>query len=165
MAESLTPNMEMYLKTIYEIQGAGRSPRVKAIADQLGVTMPSVSGAIETLQNMGLVEHAPYAAVKLTPRGEKAARDVKNRNIVLHQFLEEILRLPVDVAERDACELEHIVSPQTLEHIEAFLVFTRVCRRSPSEMIAHFAEWLECRGSATECEACRREGAGSTCAP
>lgn len=155
MGEALTPNMEMYLKTIYEIEGSGRSPRVKAIADQLGVTMPSVSGAIETLQNMGLVEHSPYAAVKLTPKGEKAARDVKNRNIVLHRFLEDILQLPRDIAERDACELEHIVSPQTLEHIERFLAFTVVCRSAG--MIEHFAEWLQSGGNGAECEACRRQ--------
>jgi hypothetical protein len=40
LSDALTPNMEMYLKTIYEIGDEGRTPRVKAIADQLGVTMP-----------------------------------------------------------------------------------------------------------------------------
>jgi len=84
--------MEMYLKTIYEIDDEGRTARVKAIADQLGVTMPSVSGAIETLQSMGLVEHSPYAAVKLTEKGMRAAREVKNRNIVLLRFLQDILK-------------------------------------------------------------------------
>ena len=156
--------MEMYLKTIYEIDGSGRTPRVKAIADQLGVTMPSVSGAIETLQSMDLVEHAPYAAVKLTEKGKRAAHDVKNRNIVLLRFLQEILRLPEDIADRDACELEHIVSPMTLQHIEFFLEFTKVCRKRPGEMIEHFAEWLECRENESECEACRKDGSESTCA-
>jgi DtxR family Mn-dependent transcriptional regulator len=156
--------MEMYLKTIYEIGDEGRTPRVKAIADQLGVTMPSVSGAIETLQSLGLVEHTPYAAVKLTRKGEQAAREVKNRHIVLQQFLRDILKLPDEIAERDACEMEHIVSPQTLQHVQLFLEFTQVCRRSPDEMIAHFAEWLDCRENDAECDACKREGAGPTCA-
>jgi DtxR family Mn-dependent transcriptional regulator len=156
--------MEMYLKTIYEIDDEGRTPRVKAIADQLGVTMPSVSGAIETLQSMGLVEHSPYAAVKLTAKGKRAAREVKNRNIVLLRFLQDVLKLPEDIADRDACELEHIVSPMTLAHIEMFLEFTQVCRKHPQEMIAHFADWLECRENDSECDACRKEGSETTCA-
>ena len=49
--------------------------------------MASVSEMLRRLADKGLVEHTPYAAVKLTPKGERAAREVKNRHIVLQQFL------------------------------------------------------------------------------
>ena len=120
--KSLTSNMEMYLKTIFEIAGAGSQPRVKAIADRLGVTMPSVSGAVESLQKKGLVQHSPYGDVRLTTKGQRVAREVKNRNDLIYRFLLEVLRLPEATASRDACVLEHVVSPKTLDRLRPYLL-------------------------------------------
>jgi DtxR family Mn-dependent transcriptional regulator len=115
-----TPNMEMYLKTIYQIVDEGSAPRVKSIADRLGVKMPSVTGALETLRARGLVSHDRYGDVQLTARGKKTARDVKGRNDLIHKFLLEVLKLPPDIAAQDACILEHVVSPMTLERLGSF---------------------------------------------
>lgn len=163
VTKGLTPNMEMYLKTIFEIDGAGQQARVKVIADRLGVTMPSVSGAIENLQKRGLVQHSPYGDVKLTGKGRRLAREVKDRNELLYRFLLEVLHLPEHIASRDACVLEHVVSPKTLERLSSFLEFTHVCERGAGEMIAHFSEWLECTERGDACQACIKEG-GKTCA-
>jgi DtxR family Mn-dependent transcriptional regulator len=157
VAHHLTPNMEMYLKTIYEIDGDGEPPRVKTIADRLGVTMPSVSGAVETLQRRGLVEHSPYGAVRLTRKGKRVARDVKDRNDLLYRFLLDVLKLPEAIASRDACVLEHVVSPRTLERLSLFLEFTRVCKRGASEVIDHFSDWLECQDQDGDCAGCVEE--------
>ena len=121
--KTLTPNMEMYLKTIFEIDDNGDRARVKVIAERLGVTMPSVSGAVENLQKRGLVQHNPYGDVKLTTRGRRVAREVKERNDTIYRYLLEVLHLPETVASRDACVLEHVVSPKTLQRMEAFLEF------------------------------------------
>ena len=158
MSKPLTPNMEMYLKTIYEIVGEGGEPRVKAIADRLGVKMPSVSGALETLQHRGLVAHDRYGDVRLTSRGSKVAREVKGRNDLIHRFLLEVLRIPPATASRDACVLEHVVSPQTLDRLASFLEFLHVCGRGANETIAHFGEWLDCVEHGEGCGACREHG-------
>ena len=134
--------MEMYLKTILEIAGEGEPPRVKAIAERLGVTMPSVSGAVESLQNRGLVEHSPYGAVKLTHKGEELARGVKMRNDLLYRFLLDVLQLPQEQASAEACELEHVVSEQTLERISRFLDFAGVRDGETGEIVTKFRDWL-----------------------
>jgi DtxR family transcriptional regulator, Mn-dependent transcriptional regulator len=154
----LTPNMEMYLKTIYEIVDEGNAPRVKAIAERLGVKMPSVSGALETLQTRGLVAHDRYGDVRLTTKGRRVAREVKSRNDLIHRFLLEVLRLPPATASREACVLEHVVSPKTLERLSAFLEFLRVCNRGATETIAHFGQWLDCSEHEGECRACAEHG-------
>ncbi len=154
----LTPNMEMYLKTIYEIVDEGNDPRVKAIAERLGVKMPSVSGALETLQTRGLVAHDRYGDVRLTTKGRRVAREVKSRNDLIHRFLLEVLRLPPAIASRDACVLEHVVSPKTLERLSAFLEFLQVCNRGATETIAHFGQWLDCSEHGGECRACVEHG-------
>jgi len=158
MNKPLTPNMEMYLKTIYEIVDEGASPRVKTIADRLGVKMPSVTGAIETLQGRGLVAHDRYGDVKLTSNGRRVAREVKDRNDLIRRFLVEVLRIPAATANRDACTLEHVVSTQTLERLSSFLEFLNVCGRGANETIAHFGEWLDCVESGEACVSCRAHG-------
>jgi len=163
MNKALTPNMEMYLKTILEIDGDGSEARVKGIADKLGVKMPSVTGAVDSLQKRGLVRHSPYGGVELTPRGRRLAREVKDRNDLLVRFLRDVLNLPEKIAVRDACELEHVVSPKTIERLSAFLKFTEVCKSGASELMQHFAEWVESQESDTTCETCVSEGEGTRC--
>ena len=140
--KSLTPNMEMYLKTIYEIADEGGQPRVKLIAKRLGVTMPSVTGAIENLQNKNLVEHTPYGDVRLTTRGRRIARQVKERHELIHRFLSNVLKLPAAMASRDACVLEHVVSPRTFERMSSFLQFTEAYPDFSTDLIEKFEEWL-----------------------
>jgi len=150
--------MEMYLKTIYEIVGQGDSPRIKTIATQLGVTMPSVSGAIDSLQKKGLVAHDPYGDVKLTTKGRRVAREVKNKNDLIYQFLHVVLKLPEATAEKDACALEHVVSPKTIDRISQFLLFSRVCELGADKMIEHFGEWIACSERGETCASCLKEG-------
>ena len=164
MSKSLSPNMEMYLKTIFEIDGGGSAPRVKAIADRLGVTMPSVSGAIEALKQKGLVAHNPYGDVRLTRKGRSVAREVKDRNDLIYRVLLEVLKLPEPIASRDACVLEHVISPRTLERLSAFLEFTQVCQRGADEIIDHFSEWLECGERGEDCRGCSDHGGSTRCA-
>ncbi len=159
MAESLTPNMEMYLKTIYELDASGQDARVKAIADRLGVRMPSVTGAVDSLQEKGLVEHEPYGAIRLTARGRRIAREVKARNDLIHRFLRDVLKLPEGIAAHDACVLEHVLSPRTVDRISAFLRFTTQCHHGGSDLIAHFERWLADGAADGPCPAC--EGTGS----
>jgi len=158
MDKPLTPNMEMYLKTIYEIVDEGNEPRVKLIADRLRVKMPSVTGALETLQGRGLVSHDRYGDVRLTVLGRDTARDVKERNDLIHTFLLEVLKVPAETASRDACVLEHVVSPVTLERLSAFLEFLRVCKGGAHEAISHFQNWLECQDGAGACAMCAEHG-------
>lgn len=162
MNKPLTPNMEMYLKTIYQIVDEGSEPRVKTIADRLGVKMPSVTGALETLRARGLVSHDRYGDVQLTARGKKTAREVKGRNDLIHKFLLEVLKLPPDIAAQDACILEHVMSPMTLERLGSFLEFLRVCNRGANETISHFEHWLSCYESGENCNECPGPG-GTRC--
>jgi DtxR family Mn-dependent transcriptional regulator len=147
VGKPLTPNMEMYLKTIFEIVDGGGEPRVKTIADRLGVKMPSVTGALETLRGRGLVAHDRYGDVRLTVRGQRVAREVKVRNDLIHRFLLEVLQLPPATAARDACVLEHVVSPKTLDRLESFLEFLDTRGPAAGETLAQFGAWLDARES------------------
>ncbi len=163
MAVDLTPNMEMYLKTIFEIIDSGDPPRIKVIADRLGVTMPSVSGAVETLHKRGFVGHSPYGKVALTKEGRKVARKVIERNNLIYRFLKEVLGLPEATAQKDACTLEHVVSRNTLGRFSQFLEFLEVCPLGPGQMMDHFVTWAINMEKGGNCARCVEEGGVPQC--
>lgn len=163
MGTTLSPNMEMYLKTILEIVEDGEQPRVKTIADRLGVTMPSVSGAVDNLIGKGLVGHSPYKEVVLTRSGKRVAKRIKERNDLLLRFLREVLGVPEEFARKDACTLEHVVSRETLDRLELWLEFVAVCPLGVKELVHHFRQWAESGVHGTECRQCVNEGGGPRC--
>jgi DtxR family transcriptional regulator, Mn-dependent transcriptional regulator len=121
----VTASMEDYLEAIFELTEdlGSREVRVTDIARKLGVTRPSVVGMLKHLLEHGLADHDRYGGVRLKPAGLKIARETFNRHQVLQKFLEEVLGLDAEVAERDACRMEHTLSPQTLERFIALQEF------------------------------------------
>jgi DtxR family Mn-dependent transcriptional regulator len=125
MNEKLSPNMEMYLKTILRLERDDAPVRVKSIADSLGVTMPSVSEAIRNLKSKGLVEHVSYGKVRLSANGRGLAGEVDERFRSLRRFLVEVLKIDDTVAETEACEIEHVVGQETLGRLSSFLEWVK----------------------------------------
>lgn len=151
---ALTPSQEMYLKTIYLLRETNKVARVKEIAGRMSVTMSSVNGAIKTLVGRGLCSHDRYGYVDLTPAGEQTAERIVSRHEILAKFLHEVLGVDSETAREDACEMEHIVSPKTLERFVSFLTFIDGCERGASDMIRHFHEYIEygvCKEDCPEC--------------
>jgi DtxR family Mn-dependent transcriptional regulator len=137
--------MEMYLKTILRLEEHGGPVRVKAIAEALSITMPSVSEALRTLKNKGLVLHSSYGEVKLSTNGRRLAVGVSERFEVLQRFLVEILGVDEEVAQLEACEIEHVVGRDTYKRLTLFLDFLSHCEKDLSEIIDHFHDYLKQR--------------------
>lgn len=154
MAKKLSPNMEMYLKTIFRLGHDNQPVRVKAIAESLGITMPSVSEALRTLKAKGLVRHPSYGEVKLSAKGRRLAAGVNERFEVLQRFLVEILGVSERVAEHEACEVEHVVGQDTYLRLTAFLDYLENCCKDLSGIVDHFHEFLEWRMSGEQCPEC-----------
>ncbi|HDS15804.1 MAG TPA: metal-dependent transcriptional regulator [Proteobacteria bacterium] len=118
--EGLTSNMEDYLETILNIQKEQRVARVKDVARQLRVKMPSVTGAMKGLAEKGLVNYERYSFLTLTEAGEKIAREIGERHKTFYNFLTRVLDLDHETAELDACRLEHATSRKTFIRIKDF---------------------------------------------
>ena len=117
----LTQSMEDYMEVIHLLELDQGNVRVKDIAEKMEITMPSVSSAIRNLKKQGLVSHSRYNLVLLTPRGTQIAESIYLRHRVIRNFLSQVLRLDADVAERDACGMEHIISPETFESLVRYM--------------------------------------------
>lgn len=121
MSSKMTSSREDYLETIYLLQKRKQNVRVRDIAKEMSITMPSVSGFLKNLKKQGLVEHPRYDLVALTPDGMRVAREVFRRHQVIRTFLSHVLKLDSDIAERDACRIEHNISPETIESMTRYL--------------------------------------------
>lgn len=126
---NLTASLEDYLEAILRLSQVRRVVRVRDIARALGVTPASATGAVEQLKQRGLVSHEKYEDVVLTERGETLAAGVAQRHEELRSFFQDVLLLAPDMAEAEACALEHSISQVTLERLRGFLASIRQCRR------------------------------------
>lgn len=138
----LSPNMEMYLKTILRLEQANSTVRVKAIADSLGVTMPSVSEALRGLRTRNLVDHLSYGEVRLTEEGRGLATSVNERFELLRTFFSKLLRVDEETADREACEIEHVVGEDTLGRLAAFVEWTTNHGEDVRDCLTRFHEYL-----------------------
>ncbi|MHA2025775.1 MAG: metal-dependent transcriptional regulator [Candidatus Thorarchaeota archaeon] len=116
----LTKALEMYVKVAYELQDEIGTATVSDMAERLGVKAPSVTAALQKLDSMGMVKYRKYQNVKLTRKGIEIAKKLNLRNKTLLDFL---LMIGVDeeIAKNDACEIEHVVNPITIEKLEQYL--------------------------------------------
>lgn len=138
-ATELSESLEDYLEAIYHLRDEQGQTRVKEIAERMGVTMPSVSGAINALKERGLIGHEKYGAVSLTDDGLQWAQFVDRRHQTLTAFLRDILQLDEESADAEACRLEHAVSPETLRRLLAMVDFVLRCPRGGEQWLKHLA--------------------------
>ena len=116
----MTKSMEDYLEVIHVLIRDRRVARVRDVAASLNVKMPSVVKAIGELKKLELVRQEPYGDIELTPKGRKLAANVLGRHKLLKAFLVK-LNVPDEIADNDACLMEHILSATTLDRIREFV--------------------------------------------
>ncbi len=164
---ALSESLEDYLEVIRGLRAEGRVARVRDIAARKGVRMPSVASAMKRLADEGLVDYRTREYVDLTPEGEQAAERVAQRHAFLKRFLREVLLVSPATAERDACALEHSLSPETLDRIAGFYQYIKGCPRGVGRDIV--GEFRDCcasgeTGPAGECHHGRARGPGAAVA-
>jgi DtxR family Mn-dependent transcriptional regulator len=119
--KKLTFAMENYLEAIYELSNGNSGVRVSDISERMGVTKASVNNAMSTLASKGLVVNEKYKEVFLTSAGlEQAKLTSKKHNIIL-DFLTKVLKVDAEIADEDACSIEHVISNDSVRAMHEFL--------------------------------------------
>jgi Mn-dependent DtxR family transcriptional regulator len=120
-AQDLT-SVEDYMEVIYELILEKGYARSIDISKYLGVKSPSVTSMLQRLHRMGLLVYERYRGITLTAKGERLARSVKQRHLVIAKFLQ-ILGVAENIANSDAEGIEHHVHRPTIERISTFVDF------------------------------------------
>ena len=108
---------EMYLETIYVLSQKSSAVRSVDVSAHLGYSKPSVSRAIGLLKKDGLVNMDGRGYLSLTDAGEKRAKVIYERHLLLSQLLVNI-GVDEETATEDACRIEHYISEKTFDAIK-----------------------------------------------
>lgn len=113
----MTKSLEDYLEVIHNLVKKNGGARVVDIAKELDVKMPSVNNAVKELDKKGYVVYEKYQLIRLTPDGEREANAIFSRHVLLKDFLLSI-GVSEQIAEHDACLMEHNISQETLDKLK-----------------------------------------------
>lgn len=108
---------ENYLEAIYKLSKKNGDVRSVDIADELGITKPSVSVAMKNFRENGYIKVSSEGFIILTDKGLQIAENTYLRHRLIKNLLIK-LGVSEQTAERDACRIEHDISRETYEKLE-----------------------------------------------
>lgn len=111
---------EEYLEAIYGMIASGENPGVRKLARTLGVKPSSVVEYLRKMCEQGYVTYEHGGKISLTNKGFEIAREICRRHRLIRDFLISI-GVPEEIAEKDACYIEHGIHGVTLAKLEEFL--------------------------------------------
>ncbi|HBG78414.1 MAG TPA: metal-dependent transcriptional regulator [Phycisphaerales bacterium] len=140
--KKLSASSEDYLEAIYNLVSLHKVARSKDIAESLGVSRASVTGAIKLLSDKGLVDYKPYGYVYLTEKGGKEAAAVAKRHTIIETFFVKVLGVDQQEAESAACKAEHALGSTIIPRLLSFTEF--YCEQD--NIAAEFKKFCKSKG-------------------
>jgi DtxR family Mn-dependent transcriptional regulator len=122
---------EEFLEAVFAEAEAGRGD-VTSVLSRLGDHAPG-SGAADfrELADMGLLR-VEGDRISLTPDGDRRARGVVRRHRLAERLFRDLLDLSEGAAESQACEFEHILSPEATDSVCTLLGHPPTCPHGKS---------------------------------
>jgi len=137
----LSESLEDYLEVILELEQANKVARAKDIAEKMGFQRSSVTGALKSLREKGLINYAPYSFITLTTKGAKIAKEITRCHNVLKDFLFRVLQIEDEKADAIACRMEHAIDRSTVNMLVNFIDFIDNCPRAGADWIQAFVNF------------------------
>ena len=155
MSESrpLSATLEDYLEAMARLIDERGLARVRDIAAALSVHKSSVTTALRSLSEKGLIDYAPYEVATLTPQGAQVARRIRDRHEVIRGFLVHVLSVEERTADANACRMEHDLDREVLERLRHFAEFVRRCPHCGEERLQAFQAYYERQSRPSNAEA------------
>lgn len=111
---------ENYLETILLLEQSLKIVRSIDIAHATGFSKPSISVAMKKLKSGGFIEIDPHGEIILTEAGRNQAKEIFERHTILVEAFT-IFGVSKEIAELDACKVEHVIHDETFQKIKEFV--------------------------------------------
>lgn len=119
MAIDALESAEDYLERILMLQEQGMTEiHAVDLASSFGYSKASISIALHKLEEKGYVALGLKSQLYLTPAGYEIAKRVYEKHKVISDWLISI-GVSKEVALKDACRMEHIISEESFEALKA----------------------------------------------
>ena len=122
-----TPTVEDYLGVIHTLERDGESVIEAKLASWLKVSSATVTATIKRMIRDGWVTMSESKEIVLTPEGRNAARSLVRRHMFTELLLARILAVPWSKVHQEADGMEHTLSDETTERLDAFLERPATC--------------------------------------
>ncbi|MDQ1486595.1 MAG: DtxR family transcriptional regulator, Mn-dependent transcriptional regulator, partial [Actinomycetota bacterium] len=106
----LVDTIEMYLRTIFELEEEGAVPLRARIAERLAQSVPTVSQTVARMERDGLVTLEGDRRLELTPAGRAIATRVMRKHRLAECLLVDVIGLDWELVHEEACRWEHVMS-------------------------------------------------------
>ena len=111
---------EDYLECILKLSKEKPVVRSIDIAVEMNFSKPSISVAMKNLRTNGYIEMDKSGFITLTDAGLEIAENIYDRHQVLTEGLI-ALGVNRELAEKDACRIEHDLSPETFAVLREYI--------------------------------------------
>jgi DtxR family Mn-dependent transcriptional regulator len=108
----LIDTIEMYLRTILELEEEGQVPMRARISERLGHSGPTVSETVNRMSRDGLVVVSDDRHLELTSAGRIDAIRVMRKHRLAERLLADVIGLEWQFLHEEACRWEHVMSEQ-----------------------------------------------------
>ncbi len=121
----ITQGLEDYIEIIYNKISSGENVKAIDIANELGISRPSVSEALIKLADKDLIIYEGRKGIKITEKGEVEAKKVIKKHKILSEFFCDILGIDETASNKNACKIEHVIDEAVIEKIKSFNSFCK----------------------------------------
>ena len=117
MKTYVNESAENYLETILLLSKKLPVVRSVDIANELDFKKSSVSIAMKNLREKNHIAVSDQGFIYLTDSGKKIAEMIYERHELLSSWLKS-MGVPAEIANEDACKMEHVISKESYEAIK-----------------------------------------------
>ncbi len=111
---------EDYMKSILILEKRNTLVRSIDIAEEMGVTKPSVCNAMKKLREKKMIYFDDDGHIFFTKEGRALAEKVYSKHSLLAKWLVSV-GVSKDTADREACMMEHAISDETYECLGEYI--------------------------------------------
>ncbi len=154
----ITHSAAHHVVAIIELLERNGYARVSDVAKLLNITRGSASLTLKALKQRGLVVEDENRFLKLSEEGERVAASVRGRAFLIRRFFRDVLRVPPEDAEVDACKIEHLMSLATAERLAQFVRYFTANAAAAAAFRAGWEHYDDsCDRDPRNCPACQTE--------
>ena len=163
MPKELTESLEKYLLAIFELLNQKENIKVKDVSAYLKIGGPATADAIKTLAARGFINYVPYGTISLTPKGASAAELKRYRHRTISKFLNNVLDIEQNEAEKNANAIEYSMTEDVLIKFVHFLDFMGQCSCKEPKWIKSCKSTLKDGKMSDKCTKCSSENGCNCC--
>ena len=121
MAHQPSEAIEMYLRTVLELEEESVPPLRARLSERLGLSAPAVSEGVARLEQLGLARLDVDRTIVLTDAGRERAEHVMRRHRLAERLLVDVLGVEYEHVHEEACRWEHVISDRVEQKLLEFL--------------------------------------------